>query len=166
MILDPQDWQDSLAAETSCAERLLSITDQQQTLLIQRKFVELTSNLAAQQQAVEQLFVLTRRRTDSQQQLAQQHQIAPPGRRLEIYTHLPAFKVEEIERLVVHLQSVMDSCQRAFRQNQLLLGRSIELAQQVLQRSGVVSTGRTYGARGKERAFASANPVSRWQAVV
>jgi len=61
---------------------------------------------------------------------------------------------------------VMDSCQRAFRQNQLLLGKSIELAQQVLQRSGVVSTGRTYGARGKERAFATANPVSRWQAVI
>jgi len=46
------------------------------------------------------------------------------------------------------------------------LGKSIELAQQVLQRSGVVSTGRTYGARGKERAFATANPVSRWQAVI
>ena len=166
MILDPQDWQDSLAAEASCAERLLSITDQQQTLLIHRKFVELTSNLSAQQQAVEQLCVLTRRRTDSQHHLAQQHQIAQPGRRLEIYTHLPALKVEEIERMVLHLQFVMDSCQRAFRQNQLLLGRSIELAQQVLQRSGVVSTGRTYGARGKERAFANANPVSRWQAVV
>ena len=166
MILDPQDWQDSLAAETSCAEQLFSITDQQQTLLIHRKFVELTGNLAAQQQAVEQLFVLTRRRSDSQQQLAQQYQIAPPGRRLEIYAHLPSYKVEEIERMVLPLQSVMDSCQRAFRQNQLLLGRSIELAQQVLQRSGVVSTGRTYGARGKERAFASANPVSRWQAVV
>jgi flagellar biosynthesis/type III secretory pathway chaperone len=166
VILDPQAWQDSLAAEAACAERLLALTNDQQSLLIHRKFVELTSNLADQHQAVEQLFALTRRRTESQQQLARVCMIRPPGRRLEIYPHLPAIKADEIERIVLHLQTLMDSCQRAFRQNQLLLGKSIELAQQVLQRSGVVSTGRTYGARGKERAFATANPVSRWQAVV
>jgi flagellar biosynthesis/type III secretory pathway chaperone len=166
VILDPQAWQDSLAAETSCAEFLLGLTTHQQTLLMNRKFVELTSNIADQQQAVDQLFVLTRRRTDSQRDLAQICLIPPPGRRLDIYTRLPQLKADEIERIVLHLQSVMDSCQRTFRQNQLLLGKSIELAQQVLQRSGVVATGRTYGARGKERAFATANPVSRWQAVV
>lgn len=166
MILDPQAWQDSLAAETACAERLLGLTDHQQTLLIHRKFVELTHNLANQQQTVEQLFALTRQRTDSQQQLARVGMIPPPGGRLEIYSRLAPSKADEIERIVQHLQAVMDSCQRAFRQNQLLLGKSIELAQQVLQRSGVVSTGRTYGAKGKERAFATANPVSRWQAVI
>lgn len=166
MIIDPQAWQDSLAAETACARRLLGLTDQQQSLLVQRDFAQLNGNLAVLLEAVEELFALGRRRTDSQRLLAQSCRIPPPGRRADIYPHLPPSKAQEIEELVLQLQSAMDSCQRRFRQNQLLMGKSIELAQQVLQRSGVVSTGRTYGSRGKERAFATANPVSRWQAVI
>lgn len=39
--MDPQAWYDSLAAEVLCAERLVSLTDQQQSLLIQRNFNDL-----------------------------------------------------------------------------------------------------------------------------
>ena len=164
--MDPQAWYDSLVAEVSCAERLMALTDQQQGLLIQRNFGALTDNLSAQRVAVEELFVLSRRRSEAQRQLAAQCHLPPPGKRLDIYPFLHPDQARTLEEVVAHLQRSMDSCQRAFRQNQLLLGRSIELAQQVLQRSGVVSTGRTYGAKGRERAFATANPVSRWQAVV
>ena len=164
--MDPQAWYDSLAAEVLCAERLVSLTDQQQSLLIQRNFNDLKGNLTAQRIAVEELFILSRRRSEAQQLLATQCQLPPPGKRLDIYPFLHPDEAQTIEQVVARLQRLMDSCQRVFRQNQLLLGRSIDLAQQVLQRSGVVSTGRTYGAKGKERAFATANPVSRWQAVV
>lgn len=166
MTPDIQPWREALAQEYACAGSLLSLIEAQQTLVISRQFDALAQNYIAQEKAITALFQAERRRVETQRQLAQACNAQAPGRRKDIYPHLDRSSCEQIEALVIQLQNTMAANQRKFQQNQLLLSRSIELAQQVLQRSGAMATGRTYGSRGKEKAFALTNTLSRWEAVV
>lgn len=167
MTAEVDRWKEALAEEHTRACRLLSILEAQQSTVIARQFDALAENIADQTTAVAELFMAERARKEAQSRLAAILGVPAPGRRVDIYPLLPAETAREVEVVVVRLQDAMGASQRKFQQNVLLLNRSIELAQQVLQRSGVTSPGRTYGAKGRERMFAlPGNTLSRWSSVV
>ncbi len=167
MTAEIDRWKGTLAEEHARASRLLSLLETQQTTVIGRQFDDLAENITEQAAAVADLFVAERSRKEAQSRLASLLGVPAPGRRIDIYPQLPAETAQEVEALVVRLQNAMAASQRKVQQNVLLLSRSIELAQQVLQRSGVTSPGRTYGAKGRERMFAlPGNTLSRWSSVV
>lgn len=167
MIPEVQRWREALAQEHQSASDLLSLVDSLQALVIARRFEGLADNMETQQLRVAELFQAERVRVATQQDAARALGVPLPGRRTEIYRHLPEDVAREIEGLVVRLQIAMEANQRRFQQNLLLLSRSIELAQQVLQRSGVTNTGRTYGAKGRAGAFSlPKDALSRWVSVV
>jgi len=167
MTAEVDRWKQALSEEHSCACRLLSLIEAQQASIIARQFDALSENIAEQIAAVSELFLAERARKEAQSRLAMILGVPAPGRRADIYPRFTTDRVEEVEALVVRLQNAMAASQRKFQQNVLLLSRSIELAQQVLQRAGVTSPGRTYGAKGREKAFAlPGNTLSRWSSVV
>lgn len=167
MTTEVDGWKQALSEEHSCACRLLSLIEAQQASIIARQFDALSENIAEQIAAVSELFLAERARKEAQSRLAMILGVPAPGRRADIYPRFTTDRVDEVEALVVRLQNAMAASQRKFQQNVLLLSRSIELAQQVLQRAGVTSPGRTYGAKGREKAFAlPGNTLSRWSSVV
>ncbi len=167
MTAEVDRWKEALVEEHARASRLLSLLETQQASIIARQFDTLAENIAEQTAAVAELFMAERSRKDAQARLASLLGVPSPGRRADIYPRFPVEMAQEVEALVVRLQNAMATSQRKLQQNVLLLSRSIELAQQVLQRSGVTSPGRTYGAKGRERAFAlPGNTLSRWSSVV
>lgn len=167
MIPEVQRWREALVREHQSATVLLSLVDDLQTLVIARRFDGLSENMEAQQRRVAELFHAERVRVGTQQEAARALGVPVPGRRTDIYRSLQEVEAREIERVVVLLQNAMEANQRRYQQNLLLLSRSIELAQQVLQRSGVTNTGRTYGAKGRVGAFSlPRDTLSRWVSVV
>jgi len=167
MTIEVDGWKQALCKEHSCACRLLSLIEAQQASIIGRDFDALSENIAGQTAVVSDLFLAERARKEAQSRLAVVLSVPAPGRRADIYARLPCDLVDEVEALVVLLQNAMAASQRKFQQNVLLLSRSIELAQQVLQRIGMTSPGRTYGAQGQERVFTiPGKTLSRWTSVV
>ena len=167
MTAEVQSWREALVLEQARAADLLGLIEAQQTTILGRQFAQLNENIAAQAQAIANLFAAERQRQETQRRLANALGIPAPGRRVDIYPRLASETAAQIEEVVVRLQDSMAANQRKFQQNVMLLGRSIELAQQVLLRAGVTNTGRTYGARGRERSLAfTGNTLSRWSSVV
>ena len=167
MTAEVDRWKQALTEEHDRACRLLALIEAQQASIIARQFDALSENIAAQTAVLSELFAAERFRKDTQLGVATLLGVPAPGRRVDLYPLFPVELAQEVETLVVRLQNAMATSQRKFQQNVLLLSRSIELAQQVLQRSGVTSPGRTYGAKGRERAFAlPGNTLSRWSSVV
>ncbi|MFM8879314.1 MAG: flagellar export chaperone FlgN [Verrucomicrobiota bacterium] len=167
MTAEVEHWRAALVAEHAKALELLALIETQQAHIIGRQFSQLTDNLAQQAWAISEVFTAERLRQDSQRRLATTLGIGSPGRRGDIYPRRGPEVARDIEATVVQLQNLMSTNQRKFKQNVMLLGRSIELAQQVMLRAGVNNTGRTYGAKGRERSLAfSGNTLSRWSSVI
>ncbi|MSR42729.1 MAG: flagellar protein FlgN [Pedosphaera sp.] len=128
---------------------LLALMQEQQNLIIRRDAETLQQNLAAVEQQVAGVTLARQAREQARKAIIVALGAAPDITFRQMTAQLPAEYQPLLEALVVEINQILLRVQQWLRQNHLLLSRSLDLMQRMIQSLfPAARSGRTYGRRG------------------
>ncbi len=128
---------------------LLALMQEQQELIIGRHAEVLQRNLAAVEQQVARVTAARTAREQARKVIITALGAAPETPFRQMTAELPAEYQPLLEALVAEINQILLRVQQWLRQNHLLLSRSLDLMQRMIQNLfPAAGTGRTYGRRG------------------
>ena len=128
---------------------LLALMQEQQELIISRHAEALQQNLAAVEQQVARVTAARTAREQARKVIITALGAAPETTFRQMTAQLPAEYQPLLEALVAEINQILLRVQQWLRQNHLLLSRSLDLMQRMIQNLfPAAGSGRTYGRRG------------------
>ncbi len=128
---------------------LLALMQEQQELIIGRHAEALQHNLAAVEQQVARVTAARTAREQARKVIITALGAAPEIPFRQMTAQLPAEYQPLLEALVAEINQILLRVQQWLRQNHLLLSRSLDLMQRMIQNLfPAAGSGRTYGRRG------------------
>jgi flagellar biosynthesis/type III secretory pathway chaperone len=160
MITDWEPLADALRGELQEYGGLLSLFDDQQNAILRR---EPDAVLATQDSIASQLKTINECRKQREAHVrdaAARVSESPESPLRALLVYFPETVRPLMQALLDEVNGLISRTRRRAKQNQMLLARSIEVAQQILQRVNPESVTRTYSARGRMN-LAAAGASSR-----
>ncbi len=128
---------------------LLALMQEQQGLIITRHAGALQENLMAVDQQVVRVATARRAREQARKAVVAALGAAPETTFRQMTAQLPAEYQPLLDALVAEINQILVRVQQWLRQNHLLLSRSLDLMQRMIQNLfPAAQSGRTYGRRG------------------
>lgn len=163
---DHEPLADALREELQEYGGLLALFEEQQNAILRR---EPDKVLATQDAIITQLKTINFCRKQREALVAEIAELATAGgiavaEKVSVRALLPFFAEPVrplLEALIQEINGLVTRTKRRAKQNQMLLARSIEVSQQILQKLNPETVTRTYSARGKMKLAAAAAAGSR-----
>lgn len=139
---------DSLRNElTECGE-LLALLQEQQSLIIARSSEGLLTNIELVNVQFEKISTVRQLREEHQRQYAAEIGVPAEASFADISSRVEAAYRPLLSALVGEINGTLDSLHQWLRQNHRLLGRSLDLLQQLIKGLFPTTVGTTYSRRG------------------
>jgi flagellar biosynthesis/type III secretory pathway chaperone len=163
MITESESLAQPLREEVQEHGALLNLFEEQQTAILQRE-PDLVLNLAeAITRQLDLIRSCQRRRKEAARVAATEQGCAEHLPLSALISHFPAAAQPMLAALMVEVNRLIRQTRRRARQNQMLLARTIETSQQILQRLSPDTITKTYSSDGRVEIGAS-TAERRWAA--
>lgn len=149
MITESESLAQPLREEVQEHGALLNLFEEQQTAILRREPDLVLSIAEAITRQVELIRSCQRRRAEAAQAVASELGYAENTPLLGLITHFPAVAQPMLKALVTEVNRLIRQTRRRARQNQMLLARTIETSQEILQRLNPETITKTYSAKGR-----------------